>query len=262
MKLITPLVAVLAALAVACGNGDDNGGNSQDAAASIVIPAEDADRVAHAGLPTMEDLPGENWQVVSEDDFGEPEGDGFLEFIEGTPECATLENLATLEGVFGAEVEGDDEVTGRAQVEFEQQNPDLLIPPSIEAEIEIDESTAGSRAEFTIVKELFQSDETSNCLITVLNNQFAETGPSGVQIEVSEGTGSAEAPQDGVRMAFDIDMAVAGLELEMAMQMYFWPYGNANVQVMFVGTNEALTEELIQTVLNAVDENLQAAAVE
>ena len=263
-KLMTALLAVGALLAVACSGGDEDNGDAQgggDSEVTVQIAAEDADRVAHEALPTLEDLPGENWQILGEDVFSEDD-DSFLEFIEGTPECETLENLAALEGVFGG-ADPDEEVpAGRAQIEFEQQDPDELIAPNIEVEVEIDESMAGSRAEFTIVRELFQSEETSQCLVTVLNNQFAETGTGGLEVEVREGTGSADSPQDGALMAFDIDMSIAGIDLAMAMELYFWAYGNANVQVMFLGTNETLTEDLVQGVLSVVDENLRNAAGE
>ena len=95
-----------------------------------------------------------------------------------------------------------------------------------------------------------------------MNNQFTETGPAGVTIEVKKGSGSASAPQNGARMAFDIEMSVSGIELAMAMQMYFWPYENAQVQVLFLGTNETLTESLVGDVLKTVDSKVKAAAGE
>jgi len=42
--------------------------------------------------------------------------------------------------------------------------------------------------------------------------------------------------------------------------MYFWPYGNATVQVLFLGTNETLSGSFVSGVLQTVDEKLQAAA--
>ena len=259
MKLMAAGLLLAGMLAAACGGGDDDGGTSDGGGdTNVVIAAADAGRVAHEGLPAVADLPGNDWLVVAEDDFGSSDG-SFLEFIEGNPDCATLENLATLESVFGGE-DNDEPPVGQAQIEFENQDPDSLIPTSIEVEIEIDESAAGSRAAFTIVKDLFESDDTSNCIISVLNSQFAETGPAGLTIEVRKGSGSESSPQGGAHMAFEIDMSIAGIELEMAMQMYFWPYGNATVQVLFLGTNETLSGNLVGGVLKAVDDNLKAAA--
>src|SRR5690606_32292612 len=92
MKLVTGLAAVLVLLAVACGGDDDDADTS-----TVVIPAADADRVAHEALITVEALPGDGWQVVEEDVFGDDsDGDDFLAMLEGTPECETLENLSTL----------------------------------------------------------------------------------------------------------------------------------------------------------------------
>jgi hypothetical protein len=248
------LVPVLASvLVVACG-GDGDGG------ANVVIPAADANSVAYAGLPALEDLPDNDWLVVAQDEFESGSSDDFAEFIEGNPDCAALEDLAALQNVFGSEEE--EEPAGRAQVKFEQQDPDAFIPTSVEVEIEVDESAAGSRAEFALVKGLFESDETSRCLISALNNQFAQSGQSGLEIEVTEGSSSASAPQDGARTAFDVRLSFAGIDLDMAMQIYFWAYGNANVQALFVGTRDTLNADLVRGVLEAVDENLKAAAGE
>ena len=258
MKQIATALVLVGLFSAACG-GDGNGGG--DTAGNVVISAADADRVAHAGLPAIEDLPGSDWLITGEDEFSSGGGSDFLEFIEGNPECETLENLAALEGVFGG-AEEDEPPIGQAQVEFEQQDPDALIPTNVEISIEVDQSSAGSRAQFALVRDLFESDQTSDCLISVLNAQFAETGPGGLQIEVKKGSGSASAPQDGARMAFDVEMSFAGIEFQLAMQLYFWPYGNANVQALFLGTKDMLNGDLVGGVLDAVDANLEAAAGE
>jgi hypothetical protein len=263
MKLLTSLLALATVLAVACSGDDDGGENGAPTGGgsnNASIAAEDADRVAHAGLPTVADLPPGNWQVVAQDNFSSGEN-SFVNFIEGNPECAQLAELATLESVLGGEDE-DAPPIGHGQVELEDQNPDVLLPTSFEVEIEIDESAAGSRAQFAIVRDLVESDETANCLISVLNTQFAETGPSGVQLEVTRGTASAPAPEDGARMAFDMHMTIANIELDMAMEMYFWPYENASVRALFLGTNEVLNAELVGGVLQTVDRKLKAAAGE
>lgn len=264
MRTLAAALALLALTAAACGgddNGEDSSGDSNDGGGgdAVVIAAAEADRVAHEALPALEDLPGGDWLVIGEDEFGADSGGEFLELIEGTPECESLEDLATLQGVFGGGEEA--EPVGRAQVEFENQDPDALIPTSVEVEVEIEESAGGSRAQFDVVRELFESDETSACLIAVLNAQFSEGGPAGLEIEVSEGSGSADPPQDGARIAFDLEMSFLGEELELAMELYFWPYGNASVQAQFLGSSDAL-DDIVGDMLEIVDENLQTAATE
>ena len=265
MKLISTLLVVIAIFAVACGGGGDDssstGSSSNGGSKSgVVIAAANADQVAHDALPTLQDLPGQGWSITSQDDFSSSSGPGFEEMIQGTPECSTLQNLTTLKSLFGGEDTEEKAPIGQAQVEFEKQDASSLIPTSVDLEVKIDESASGSSAQFTIVKNLFESADTSNCLITVLNNQFKESGPAGVEIQVKKGTGSATTPEDGARMAFDIDMSVAGVDLQLAMQLYFWPYGNANVQAMFLGTNDTLTSDLVGGVLKTVDDNLKTAA--
>jgi hypothetical protein len=248
----------------AAATGSTGGATTGATAASgstdvALISAADADRVAHAGLPTIDDLPGSNWLVVGQDDFGGGSTGDFAELIQGTPSCETLQNLAALESVFGGDSQ-DKEPIGHGQVELENQDPNALIPTSVEVEIEIKDSAAGSRAAFQIVKNLFESDQTSDCLIAVLNKQFAETGPAGMEITVKKGSATANAPQDGARMSFDVGIKFAGTELNMAMQMYFWPYRNAEVKAIFLGTSDTLTAGFVGDVLKTVDQKIAAAA--
>ena len=264
MKLIASMLAVMALLVMACGGGDDSASSSSGSSgssgsdAAVVIAAGDAGAVAHAGLPTLADLPSGEWAITGQDQFGGSD-DSFLEAIQGNSDCESLQNLATLENVFGGSNQ-DTPPVGQAQVAFENQDPNALIPTSVDVEIDVDQSAAGSKAQFTIVKNLFESDDTSNCLISVLNKQFADSGPAGVQIEVKKGTSAAGAPEDGARMAFDVSLSFAGTSIDMGMQMYFWPYGNATVKALFLGTKDTLTADLVGTVLQATDKNLKAAA--
>src|SRR5690606_15055714 len=140
-------------------------------------------------------------QGVEGDDFGDDsDGDDFLAMLECTPECETLENLSTLGSLIGDAEEEHAEPVGRAQLAIERQDADAFIPTGVEVEVEIEETAAGSRAQFQLVKELLESDETTECLIIVLNRQFTETGPSGFEIDVRRGAATANVPHDGARM--------------------------------------------------------------
>lgn len=242
---------------MACG-GDDNGSNN--ATANVLIPAEDADRVAHAALPGLGDLPGENWRISAQDEFNDDAGDDFLQFIEGNPDCETLEQLATLRNVFGDDDDEDDTV-GRAQVEFEQAG-DSIVPTSVEVEIEIDRTAVASGAEFALVKTMLESDETERCLISAINSQFSETGPGGIELEVTGGNTSASAPRNGAGIAFDVGMSFAGIDIDFVMEMYFWPYGNAGVQALFLGAKDSFPDDLVEDVLKTVDRKLEEAAAQ
>ena len=61
-------------------------------------------------------------------------------------------------------------------------------------------------------------------------------------------------------MAFDVHMNISGIELDMAMEMYLWPYGNAAVTVSFMGAPDDINAGLTGPTLDAVVEKLQAAA--
>ena len=94
-------------------------------------------------------------------------------------------------------------------------------------------------------------------MVAALNKMFKEQ--AGFQALVTRGKASAPAPQDGATMAFNIKLSIAGQTLEMAMEMYFWPYGNAEAQVMFSGPGGSLNSNLVGETLKKVDSKLVAA---
>lgn len=258
MKRLTLFLASAALFLAACGGGDDDNGGS-----SVTIAPEDAQRVASEAMPTVDELPGTGWQLIAEDNFGDDssDGDDFWTYIQDEPACATLQDLAALESVFGSE-ERDTSI-GRAQREFENLQASGMIPSAIEVEVDIDESAATTQAGWSVVSQLFNSDDMTDCFLAMFDTAFSqEMGDSeGIEISVTEGERLASSPpQDAVSMAFDIEMTFLGIEFEMAIQMYLWAYGNARVQVMFIGDPADLTGDVVNGVLTRVDEKLQAAA--
>lgn len=256
MRLLGTISVALALLAASCGGDDDIG----DGALAFIDPAN-AGEAARVALPAVEDLPGEGWEVITRDDFGGGDDPNeFLRLIEDRQECQTLNNLATLQDIFGGSDAG--EPAGRAQIEFEQASSDQLLPTSLEVEVEVADTVSEVQGSWALVRELFESDETAACFVAVFNGLFTEQlGESGIELDVESVEGSAVAPQDGATLAFQIDMSLAGIELDLMMQMYFWPYGNASAQAFFFGPTEVVDTELVGTVLEIIENKLSAAAM-
>ena len=259
MKRTLPILcAVLCAFAFAACSGGDDGGAS-DAVAIFFAPAN-ADALAHAALPAVADLPGSGWEITAQDDFGEDDDDDldFETFAATEPACAQLSGLANLGGIFGGGE--DDEPAGRAQIEFENAMTESLLPSSIEVEVEIEETVAEVEGAWTLVKDLMESDETEACMLAVFDTMFGELAEQDIEVEVMAAEASSDAPNNGATMAFDIHMDISGIELDMAMEIYFWPYGNAALTVSFLGTPDTLDADTTGPTLDAVAEKLKAAS--
>jgi hypothetical protein len=263
MKLLSALVAFVAICALACGG---------DSGSSVVVSPDNADHVAHAALPNLEDLSGPSWQITAQDNFGTGNegsvttgtgvGGGFVKMIQDTPECQTLGNLVMLESAFGGSPPEAEQPLGRAQVQFGQKNQSAVLPSTINVEVDVTKPDSTADEEFTLIKDLFESEDTSNCLVSVLNAAFSQAGGKALQISIEKGTGTVDTPENGAKMAFDINLSAATANLQIALQLYSWPYGNTMAKALFLGPKQSLTQDLIRNVLDATNRNLKAAAGE
>ena len=259
LPILTAALIALAFAVAACSGDDDDGGASD--ALDIFFAPENADALAHASLPAAADLPGGTWEVAAQDDFGDDSDDDFdfEAFAASEPACAQLSGLASLGGIFG----GDEEElpAGRAQVEFENAGSGGFIPSNIEVEVEIEETVAEVQGAWGLVKELLESSDTEACMLAVFNEVFSDIGDAGeIEIEVTGRDASSPAPNDGASLAFDMAMNISGIELDLAMEIYFWPYGNAKVTTTFMGEGDTLGSDITGPTLDAVVEKLEAAA--
>jgi hypothetical protein len=252
------LLTLLAFALAACGGDDDDGGASK--ALDIFFAPENADALAHASLPDASDLPDGAWEVTAQDDFGEnDQGLDFAAFAASEPACAQMSALANVGGIFGSDEE--ELPAGRAKIEFENAQSEGLLPDSVEVEVEIEETVSEVEGAWDLVKEIFESDETEACMLAVFNEAFGEAAQGGdLEIEVAARDASSTAPNNGASMAFDINMDLAGIELDLSMEMYLWPYGNAKVTVQFMGSQESLNSDLTGPTLDAIVDKLDSAA--
>jgi hypothetical protein len=175
--------------------------------------------------------------------------------MDGVRECETLSGLASLESLLGDDE--DDDPAGRANIEMERSSNNAPLPTSVEVEVEIEQKASDVQGSWSLVKGIIGGDETANCMVAALNKMFKEE--IGFQAVVTRGKASAPAPHDGATMAFNIKVSAAGQSLDMAMEMYFWPYGNAEAQVMFSGPRGGLNSSLVGETLKKVDSKLVEA---
>ncbi len=255
-------LASLALFAAACG-GDD----SIDTAAvnDIFFAPENADALAHAALPGVDDLPTDVWIVSATDDFGDEDEEDdfdFEAFMANEPACDGLNAIADLGGIFGGGDDEDELPAGRAQIEFEDARTVAQVTPTIEVEIEIEETVSEVEGSWGLVKGVFESDGFEGCMLAAFDvamGGFAPPG-SGVEITTAIGEATTSTPNNGTSMAFGINMVLLDQELDMAMEMHMWPYGNAAVTVSFLGTPETVGVGITEPTLDAVVAKLDAAA--
>jgi hypothetical protein len=56
-----------------------------------------------------------------------------------------------------------------------------------------------------------------------------------------------------------MEIEVTGITLEAVMGLYMWPYSNAGIQVMIIGSEEDLGADAFKDILAAVDASVRAA---
>lgn len=233
----------------------------QSASRDVLFAADDADTLAHAALLDAADL-GPGWEVIGRDQFDDDDSD-FEAAMVDEPACATLAALDGLDGLGAFFGDGDEEElpAGRANIEMEHPTPDSNLPTTVELSVEIEETVGEILGGWGLAQELMSSDDFAECMLAVMPKSFAESDmPEGMTVDVSLRELSAPAPNDGVTMGFDLDMAVGAIELNMAMEMYMWPYGNAGVMAMFIGDQVNLDTDLIGSTLSAFEQQLADAA--
>jgi hypothetical protein len=258
MRRTLPILCLtlLAFVVAACG-GDDDGGSSK--ALDIFFAPENADALAHASLPAAADLPGDGWQITAQDDFSSSSDNDFdfAAFAETEPSCSGVSALSAAGGILG---DDSDEPAGKAKVEFENASTGAPLPNSIEVEVKIEDTVEEVDQAWDTVKGLFESDDTETCMLAVFNEVFGQLADQDIKVDVTPVEASSDAPNDGASMAFNLHLNAAGQELDLAMEMYLWPYGNAKVSAQFMGTPDTLNAEVTGPTLDAVATKLEAAA--
>jgi hypothetical protein len=227
----------------------------------LFFPPDDADALAHAALPQVSDLPGTGWDVTARDEFdNDSEEDEFDRALANEPACTELNAFESLEGVFDSGG-GGDLPAGRAQIEFIDARSASPIPRSVEVSVEIERTVSEGEGALGVVKDLLESEEMQACLLAAFNAGFAEFGRArDAQITVMPRQLSAEVPNDGATIAYDIDLAVASVQLDLAMEVYVWALANATTTVVVLGPPDAVNNELIAPVLASVDARLTTTA--
>ena len=242
---------------VGCGGDDDASVAGEDV--DVFFAVDNADALAHEALPTASDL-GAGWEVASRDEFDDGDDADFEALMADEPASATMSALAGIGGLFGNS--DDEEVpAGRANVQMLSAPPDAALPNEAEFEVEIEETVAEVQGGWNIVKELIGGEDFEDCMLAVMPKAFSEEDlPDEASIEITSREPSAQAPNDGVTMSFDISVDLGAVQFDMAVEMYMWPYGNAKATAMFVGDQDALNADLIGPSLTAFEQHLSDAA--
>lgn len=272
----TPMLALaaLALVTAACGSGEPDQTQGVEAGATPeatpFFAPSDADALAHGSLPRAEDLAGPGWELIATDG-GDP-GDGdtdeddsdFDAALTSDPACARFADLATSGSLFG-EVGDDRQPAGSASVELENALFEGFFPLNLEMDVSIMPTAAEVDRDWAVVQELMADGGMQTCLARVFETAFSDFDqegdvPGGFEAKASEARPSAAPPHQGVALAFDLDLAFFGFDADMVIEMYFWPYGNAEVSVLVFGSPEALASGVSGDALAVLDARLAAAA--
>jgi hypothetical protein len=250
------LAALAFALLAACGGDDDD-----DVDDAPRFDPDRADELAHAALVGTADLPGAGWDVTAEDAFDDSEDDDeFLEFAEQEESCQHIADLAALGGVMGDD-DAEELPLARAKVEFQRNAGPLDMPSSVEVEIEIEETVGDIQGGWGIISSILGADETRECFAALMSAVMVEESDGLFEVSLESIDPPAEAPGNGVALAFRMEIEINGLAtLEAVMGLYMWPYSNAGVQVMILGSEDDLEADDFAAILDSVDKTVRAAA--
>jgi hypothetical protein len=253
MKRLASLFFATAAAAVlvACGGGGDDN--------KTFFEVDSADDAAHAAMFGPSDLPGSGWEITERD--AEDDGDDGFDFeaaAKNEPSCSSFNDLSKLSaagGIFGGGDDDEDEPVGRAQIELTRTVAGGTLPTTAELEVEIQETVADVSGGWKIVKGFLESEDFGDCMANVITTMFeSEESLNGIEIKMTPEKALASAPQDGASMAFNFTMTVPRvLTIDARMEMYMWPYGNAENSIQIMGEKNAITKSLVEDILKAAD---------
>lgn len=248
------VIAIVSLAFVTCGDDDSAARTTR-----IAFPPDRADHLAHAALPRVDELPGTGWEVTERDEFSDNSTDREESeaFLEAEPSCRAI---AELPGFFGKE-EDDTPPVAQAQVQLSRPGRGLVaLPSSVEVGLEVAATAVEVQGTWGIVKTLFESDDWPRCFAKAVERQTAAAGTTGgVKISIEPKPPSATPPRDGVAFAVDVSMQASIIKINMSLEMYFWPYSNSQVTVMFSSAHEDLSADDIDRILKVVDNAVRTA---
>ncbi|MEZ4503807.1 MAG: hypothetical protein R3C39_14390 [Dehalococcoidia bacterium] len=257
------MAAALAAAAIVLGCT----GDSADEPSVDLTPAFDpqsADAAAHDALLAAADLPGSGWEVTARDDFEDGDFD-FEAAMSGVEACASMEQLAAFGSMFGEDSSDQAEYVGHAQIEFTRVDVGFDLPDTVEVEIAVNATVTETRAGWSLVKTMIESDEFSGCMVAALQQAFhddPEMEGMTVRVEAVPASELPAAPNDGAGFAMTMQIGIAPISFDMGLHMYTWPHSNGEITVTFTGPAEHLTDDYVRDVLERVDAKINGTASE
>jgi hypothetical protein len=203
-----------------------------------------ADQLTHAALIGPEELPGAGWEVVETDDFSS---------LDLTPYEACGE-LALFFGDAGALG-----FAGRAQERLDQ-----AAVPAFEVGLEITASEAGEDERLSGLVERLQGLVSSGSYLECLAEAFPVVA-SDPQLSVTAIEPSAEPPEDGVAVAYEVNIQPPGAGGPLSrrtfhVERYVWSKGNVIVAVEIEEPKQTFDAEFAPLVLEKVSAALTNAA--
>jgi hypothetical protein len=230
-------VAVMVTLAVLIASCS---GDSDD---PFFDPAR-ADELTHAAMITPDDLPGAGWEVVETDNFSSPD----LTPLEACGELVLFFEDTQALGF-----------AGRAQKRLDQ-----AAVPAFEVGLEITASEADADERLSELVERLQGLVSSGSYLACLAEAFPVVA-SDPQLSVTAIEPSAEPPEDGAAVAYEVNIQPPGTNGPLSrrtfhVERYVWSKGNVIVEVEIEEPKQTFDPEFAPLVLEKVSAALTNAA--
>ncbi len=224
-------------VSVACGDDDSTSGSSSNA----FDPAK-ADPLAHGVLPTEKDLPGSGWTVSKTDKFDDSSASA------NTAACKDIDAKKA-----AAKAKSDPNRSGRAEKEYTQDGKGPL-PTTVEFEVNVFKDSATPADSLKAFQDAVKSSNFETCL----KDTIADSGGSGVKIDIKSATPSTSAPNSGVAAAYDFTITVQGQAFNLRYETYVWQYSNTGNTVTIGGGKDDVTAALVKGAVDKTVANLKS----
>ena len=242
----TSFAMLLAGLGLLAACSSDNKAPDSD---EVFFDSASGDEVAHAALPVLNELPGGRWELMGEDSFSTDTGK------VDTQACAAVSG-----SLYTAWATPGEQRLARAQREFGHLDDPFS---SLDVQVTIFNDTETPEAALEHRRAIFESGDFDTCFAESIEDTQQNSGVSGgaqPPSELRKVDAQIKVPSGGVSRAYDARINVEGMEVIVHFEIYEWRYGNAGVTVILAGDKDRITEELVETTVDDIQDKLEAQA--
>ncbi|MFQ5382367.1 MAG: hypothetical protein ACE5EF_12220 [Dehalococcoidia bacterium] len=238
LRIVVATAAAAGLLSGACLWGGDD----------LLFDPARGDDLAHAALPDVEDIPGDDWSLVAIDEFDE----GDSQLPADTTNCRRMLQMSD-----AVDESSDRHRTGRAKIEVARAGSND-IDTEIEVHVSVFEDTDTPRDALETFRRYFKSSALRGCFEDLLKESVREF--PGLEVDSQVVASASEVVSDAEGAAFVVKVEGDGVSIGFRMELYAWRTGNAGISVEIAGAEGDISREDVEALLTALQLGVKEAA--